>query len=758
MANPDPEARDAKATSPTCITGMVAEIHFENRLNGYVVARLEAESGQAHERIVGVMPGLSVGDTVCVRGRRTEHARYGPQLQVDSIEFRDPVSARGIQRYLASGAIEGIGEEFARRIVGEFGADTLRVLDEAPERLKEIQGLGKKRRKRILTAWEASRATRRALVFLQGHGLGAALSSRVMERYGAATVATVKENPYRLIEDIRGVGFRTADKLARELGLPIDHPARIEAGVCFAMQESAQDGHVFLPRARLIEVGGELLEQQPAAVEAAIARLVERKLLVVEDDRTYEPRLHAAEVRATAHLMRLVAAPRSGSAIDGPQALAAIEQEVGLALGEEQRAAVLGALEHKVSVITGGPGVGKTTILITLQRIWAAHGRRVGLCAPTGRAARRISEATGRPAHTIHRILDFEPETGTFRNHAEHPLKVDALIVDETSMIDMALFDALLDALPAHASLVMVGDADQLPSVGPGQVLRDVIDSGVLPVARLTRVYRQGEGSGIVAAAHDVLAGRVPGGRRAGPADAPGDFHFVEIDEPEKAGEMILRLCTERIPVRFGFDPVRDVQVLSPIYRGEAGVDRLNARLQAALNPLPAGAPVRPPDAPPVLRLKDKVMQLRNDYQKEVYNGDIGRVASLDAQAGTVEVHFEGHEVEYGVADEGDLTLAYACSIHKSQGSEYPAVVIALLKQHYIMLNRNLLYTAITRGKKLVVVVGSRGALRRAVETAQASTRFTHLAERLRSSARAAPTEAKSGTAAESRLPGMGPE
>ncbi len=704
---------------PERLAGMVVDVVYRKQETGYVVAELAREDQPDRARVVGVVPGLSVGDTVELEGKWELHGKYGAQFHIAACRFQDPTTLTGIERYLASGAIPGMRKGWAARLVGAFGADTLRVIDEEPKRLREIRGFGKARIRTLLEAWERGRAQRRALVFLEGLGFGHALAQRVQHRYGSDTVGLVRRDPYALVWDVVGIGFRTADRAARALGLAPDHPSRIEAGLEYALAMSAEEGHVFLPCPALRARAAELLEVEPGLVDAALARTAQRGSVVVEAERVYLAPLHEAETGAARCLGLLLDTPTGKPPIDAAAAIAWVEGQLLFRLGPDQRAALEQALGSKACVITGGPGTGKTTILVALHLIFGRKGLAVSLCAPTGRAARRMSEATGTKACTIHRLLEFNPRLGGPARNADDPLDLDGLIVDEASMVDVTLMRHLVAAVPPHARLVLVGDVDQLPSVGPGQVLRDVIDSGRVPVARLTRIYRQAEGSGIVDAANRILRGTQPKLARGSPT---GDFHFVSAEQPGKCADLILKLVTERIPARFGLDPVRDVQVLCPIYKGEAGVDRLNLRLQAALNGEREGP----------LRVGDKVMQLRNDYSKEVYNGDLGIVTEVDREARRVRVDFDGVAVVYEAKDLGDLALAYACSIHKSQGSEYPAVVIALLSQHYVMLNRNLLYTALTRGKRLAVVVGSMPALAQAVRTATAAARQSLLAQRLR--------------------------
>lgn len=713
------------------LEGTVRHTVYTNPASGFAVVRVEPDGGP-EVTAVGPLLGIRRGDRVRLTGRWVEHRRFGRQLEVSAYTPVAPSTAAGIRRLLASGRVRGIGPKLAERIVARFGLETLEVMDRDPERLLEVPGIGPATLERIRASWTEHRGLYPVLVFLHAHGLGPAIAMRIHRRYGAAAVDRVRENPYLLAEEVVGVGFLTADRLARQLGIPEDAPERLRAGIEHTLSQAAQDGHVFLPAPELLARAADLLGRPAQELEDPLARLAGEGRVVVEDEggerRVYPPRLHAAEASVARDLRRLL---RSSPAPepDPQRAVERFERSARIELADAQRRALLAALTAPVVVITGGPGTGKTTLVRGLVEIAGCRRRRLELAAPTGRAAQRLAEATGHPARTIHRLLEFSPADRAFARHRQRPLEADVLVVDEVSMLDVELAAALLAAVRSGCRLVLVGDADQLPSVGPGQVLGDLVASGAVPVVRLDRVFRQGERSGIVENAHRINRGEMPVGVGDGQL---GDFYIVERRDPAPAADTVVRLVAERIPARFRLDPVRDVQVLTPMHRGELGVAGLNRRLQERLNPAGDALPVGPRG----LRAGDKVMQTRNDYDLGVFNGDLGTVVGADPEAGTLAVRFDDRLVEYPPEAQEDLALAYACTIHKAQGSEYPAVVVVLHDQHWIMLQRNLLYTAVTRARRLVVIVGTRRAVARAVRTADQRRRHTRLAERLAGSGR----------------------
>ena len=710
------------------LTGQLDRITFHNPENGYTIAQLTPEGGGRPVTLVGSMASPSEGETVEVEGEWTTHPRYGRQLQVNVCRPVYPTSEEGIERYLASGLLPGIGPVTARRIVEQFGEHTLEVIDQNPKKLLRISGLGRKRVARISEAWKDQRQIRDVMVFLQAHGVGTGQAVRIYRQYGDEAIDVVRANPYRLERDIRGMGFLTADKIASQLGMASEAPERIAAGLRYLLNQAADDGHVFLPETEVVERGSQLLGVEAGLVPPALEALRADGGVASEDSRHYLPRLFRAEVAVAQALVRLLERTETGplepvNPLGGAEDAAPGSEKVDLSEG--QRRAVAMALEAKVMVLTGGPGTGKTTVTRSILQALEAADCTVLLCSPTGRAAKRLSEATAREARTIHRLLEFLPKEGRFRRDENEPIEADALIVDEASMIDLPLMDSLMKGLPASARLILVGDVDQLPSVGPGHVMRDIIDSGCVPVARLTQIHRQEADSQIVVNAHRVNRGELP------PVEnrRDGDFFTIEEEDPEAVAAAIEDLCSRRLPAHGGYDPVRDIQVLTPMYRGETGAVSLNQRLQQRLNP--SGRVHRIGDRE--LRVGDKVLQVRNNYDKGVFNGDLGRISYLDVEEQSLAVQFEGgNRVSYEFAELDDLMLAYAMSIHRSQGSEFPVVVLPLTTQHWVMLQRNLLYTAITRARKMLVIVGSRRALHRAVSNDLVARRFTALGDRLR--------------------------
>jgi len=711
----------------TTLTAEVERVTFENEETGFRVLRVSGVEGlPGHPgplTVVGAFAPVGPGTRVRATGELVRDPRHGEQFRADVLVPLDPSTLGGIEKYLGSGIIPGIGPGFARRIVERFGLATLQILDQDPGRLAEVPGLGARRVEGVIRAWGAKRAMADVMLLLQAHGASPGLASRIFATYGDQAASVVQRSPYRLAMDVRGVGFKTADGLARSLGIRGDHPERAQAGVLHVLETRADSGHVVTSRPDLVQQTAALLSVDAAHPDAAVGALWGQGRVVVEEDRVYLVRLHRAETQLASGISRLIRAPVA-EPLPFAAAVAEFERAAAVVLAPEQRAAIAAAALHRVVVITGGPGVGKTTIVRAILLLFRRAQLAVALAAPTGRAAKRLAEATATEASTLHRLLEVDPQTLRFQRDAGHPLEVGAVIVDELSMVDVGLAAALVEALPTSARLVAVGDADQLPSVGPGAVLRDLVASGVVPVVRLTHVFRQAAESGIVANAHRIHDGLGP----VGATDAEGDFFVITRTDPAAAAALVRELTVDRIPARFGLAAPADVQVLTPMHRGPLGTQALNQILQAALNP--RGAELTAHGQ--TLRVGDKVMQTRNDYAREVFNGDIGRVAAVDAEERSLVVCFDGRCVTYEDADLDDLVLAYATTIHKSQGSEYPAVVIPLLTTHFVMLSRNLLYTAVTRAQRVCVLVVDPRALGLALADTRRDDRATHLAERLR--------------------------
>ena len=744
------------------LTGSVERVTYYNPENGYSVLRLRPESprspGVSRDGLVtvtGNLPELTPGEHLRLQGRWSHHPQHGLQFQAEICEQSLPATVAGIRRYLGSGLVKGIGPRLAERIVARFGKDTLEVIERHPEQLQQVPDIGPKRTRLIARAWEEQKQVKEIMIFLHSYGVSTNLAVKIFKQYGEQSLPIVRSDPYRLARDIYGVGFKTADRIAQALGLPPDHPSRIEAGLVYTLNEMSDDGHVYAPQTELSERATHLLEVDPALIPAALERLaqdgrIRADQLPLEKSQVSAdspPAKAVGESQGTYHLPAIYLTPcyysetgvaqRLHNLADAlptnlsslPPAFTPLDPQ----LSAEQRLAIQNALSHPLSVLTGGPGTGKTTCIRALIAALESAHKRFALASPTGRAAKRLSEATGRPASTIHRLLGFAPGEG-FKHNAANPLPIDLLVVDEVSMLDLNLANHLLSALQPGVHLLLVGDADQLPSVGAGDVLRDVIASGIAPVTRLTTIFRQAAGSQIITNAHRINQGHMPLFPPAGDEPA-GDFYLFPAETPEQAAEWVQQVVCQRIPARFGLRPPGQVQVLAPMYRGPAGVIALNARLQAALNPPSPRMPEKSLFGQ-TFRPGDKVMQTQNNYDKEVFNGDIGAITHLHVVDQFLEVDYDGHRVRYEFSEADQIVLAYAISVHKAQGSEFPAVVIPLLTAHYLMLQRNLLYTAVTRARQLCVLVGSRRAIGLAVRNNKVAQRYTALDWRLRSDKR----------------------
>lgn len=719
-------------TGPATVEGVLDRVLFRSSGSDFLVARLTVAGRPLPCTIRGALPGVREGERIRVQGRWVEDPRYGPQIAVSSFLPVEPDTLVALERFLSNRGA-GVGQVMAKRLIEHFGTSTLDVLDHHPERLTEVPGIGRGRAERIVRDWSEHKETRDALIFLQGLELPPGLATRIQRQYGRDTVTVVRTDPFRLCGDVRGVGFLTADRVAARVGIAKDSAERLCAGLRHTLDTAREDGHCFLPETDLLDRAEALLQAPRAALREALSTLVERGALVAEmgslpdgGRAIWLVDLHRAESTVAHRLRTLLHHPGPGFSGSVPAALAAAQERAGFVLSDTQRQALAWIVERKVLVLTGGPGTGKTTLLRAGLDLLERAELRVKVAAPTGRAARRLEETTGRKASTLHKLLEWDPEAGRFTRGMDRPLTLDALVIDECSMVDVSLLSQCLLATPDSARLVLVGDADQLPSVGPGRVLADVIGSGAVPVIRLDTVFRQDQKGLINANAHELLRGRIP---RSSPM-RDGDFFVILREDPEAAAATVVQVVSERMPAAFGIDPRRDVQVLCPMRKGPCGAEALNDRLRRALNPALAAVPVgeeAPPFAP-----GDRVMQIRNDYDKDLSNGDIGLVQSVES-GGRLVVRFDsGTVAEYPRDERGDLDLAWATTIHKSQGSEYPAVVIPLMNHHWRMLQRNLLYTAITRGRRLVVLVVQQRALEQAAGAGQVEPRYTSLSKRMR--------------------------
>ena len=700
---------------------VVERITYQNAENGYSVMKVKVKGYDDLVTLVGNLLEVPAGSVLLCEGEWRVDKRYGQQFQCQTWEEVMPATAYGIEKYLGSGLVKGIGPKFAKLIVGHFGTDTIEVIETDIERLYEVPGIGKKRVEKIRESWEKQKDIKNVMLFLQGFGVSTAYAAKIYRQYGKESIDKVKENPYRLADDIWGIGFKTADSIARKMGYEMNDERRLRSGLIYTLNQLADEGHCYAEEEQLIATARQLLEADEECIHTAMTHAIETEDLMLDGTGIYLPPFYYAECGTANRLSALVHTKEVGSIFTVRFDLAKLQRETGIEYDEVQVEAIRQAIASKVMVLTGGPGTGKTTTTKAIIAALQSAGMRILLAAPTGRAAKRMSEATGMEAKTIHRLLEYNPQDGYKRND-ENPLEGDALIVDECSMIDIILMNNLTKALPTTMRLVLVGDIDQLPSVGAGNVLRDIIDSGVIPVVRLTRIFRQAQSSRIVMSAHAINRGCFPdisNGQHT-------DFFFMKQEEPEKVAETIVSLVRDRLPKAYR-QPAANIQVLTPMQRGVVGAANLNMALQQALNHNTA-ALVR---GGYTYKEGDRVMQLRNNYDKDVYNGDLGYVHSVDMEERTLTVDFDGKLVEYEVSELDELTLAYATTIHKSQGSEYPIVVMPVLMTHYVMLQRNLIYTGITRAKKICVLVGQTKALAYAIHNMKVLKRNTRLKERL---------------------------
>ncbi|MBB2944275.1 exodeoxyribonuclease V alpha subunit [Actinoplanes lutulentus] len=717
--------------SPHVLEAVLERLTYVNEDTGYTVARVATGHGSDLLTVVGALLGAQPGESLRLSGWWSSHPQYGRQFEVISYTTVLPATIQGIRRYLGSGLVKGIGPVFAERIVDHFGLETLEIIEESPDRLIEVAGLGPKRTKKITSAWAEQKAIKEVMVFLQGVGVSTSIAVRIFKKYGDASIAVVKNSPYKLASDVWGIGFKTADTIAQAVGIPHDSPERVKAGLQYTLSQATDNGHCFLPAGALMEEAAKILDVPGSLLPACLAELVEEEGVVREDDEIYLVPFHRAEQSLASSLLRLLSDKSdklpSFTGVDWTKALAWLHKRTGTDLATEQEQAVRLALTSKVAVLTGGPGCGKSFTVRSIVELAAAKQAKIVLVAPTGRAAKRLAELTGHPAATVHRLLKLQPG-GEATYDRDNPLDADLIVVDEASMLDLILANKLVKAVPPGAHLLLVGDVDQLPSVGAGEVLRDLLAADAIPRVRLTQIFRQAAQSGVVTNAHRINQGRPP------VFDGMRDFFLFPCDDTEEAAALTVDVVCNRIGRKFGLDPRRDVQVLAPMHRGPAGAGALNGLLQQHLTPGREGLPEKRVGGR-VFRVGDKVTQIRNNYDKGaagIFNGTVGVVTGLSPEEQTLTVRTDEDEViEYDFDELDELAHAYAITIHRSQGSEYPAVVIPLTTSAWMMLQRNLLYTAITRAKKLVVLVGSRRALAAAVRTVSAGRRHTALTRRL---------------------------
>jgi exodeoxyribonuclease V alpha subunit len=720
------------------LEGQIERLTYTNEETGYTVAKLKVSGYLEPITAVGNLIMPTPGGVLMMKGAWLDHPKFGRQFKVISHRMKVPSTVEGIKKYLGSGLIAGIGPVMASRIVETFGEKTLEVIEHCPEELEKVEGIGRKRVQMIKGAWDEQADIREVMIFLQGHGVSSGYATKIFKRYGQDSISILNQNPYTLATDVHGIGFQLADRIAEKLGFEKTAPVRAEAGILYLLAQSSEEGHVYYPYELLIEKCIEVLEVDREIIVEAFSRIAFEKKVLTEDINSdfeefrsnhksvYLPQFHRSETGIAYLLAGLISSLKAVRKIDVDKAIEWVQGQIRLELAQKQVEAVKRAISDKVMAITGGPGTGKTTIINAVIKIYRAVGARILLAAPTGRASKRMSEATGYPAKTIHRMLGYSFQKGGFQRNQARPLEVDVLILDEVSMVDTILMYHLLKAVPPEATVIMVGDVYQLPSVGAGSVLKDVIRSQKVPVVELKEIFRQAKKSLIIVNAHKINNGQIPELKSG--KDYLEDFYFIEQHDPEQALRTIMDLVCERIPRRFKLNPINDVQVLSPMHKGVVGTENLNKSLQDALNP----SKVHIVKGDRTFRLDDKVMQMRNNYEKEVFNGDIGRITSIDPENREVIITFDETPIPYNFFELDEVALAYAISVHKSQGSEYPAVVIPILSQHYILLQRNLIYTAVTRGKRLVVMVGSKKALAMGIKNDRIMRRYTYLCERLK--------------------------
>ena len=765
------------------LQGILERIVYESPDTGYTVGRLSARDHAELITVVGNLASINPGESLLLQGEWVDNPKYGRQFQIEKYETILPANVVGLRKYLGSGLIKGIGPKMAALIVRKFGMDTMDVIEYEPEKLARVPGIGRKRIEMIKEAWEAQREIKNVMIFLQSHDVSTAHAAKIYKTYENEAIPIVTENPYRLADDIYGIGFVTADTIAQKLGIDKDAPQRVQAGIKYVLSQKADEGHVFQRKAELIEACQTMLEQEPEAIEQGIRALVDIEEIVnpgftnltssdtqvtigetsdnydISDQQSadshsaiYLAPFYYAELGVANQFSRLLANQEQNPVLLPPNTtlfLTQLENQMDLHFAPQQRKAILTAMTTRAMILTGGPGTGKTTTVVGMIRLFEAQGKHITLTAPTGRAAKRLSETTSREAKTIHRLLEFSPKINNFQRNRQNPLDTHVVIVDETSMVDLVLMNRLMQAIRPSTTVILIGDVDQLPSVGAGNVLKALIDSQKIPLIQLTEIFRQAQESMIVTNAHRINKGDFP--ELTGDTDR--NFFFIEAEDPEIITEMICSLISERLPSHYNYHPIDDIQLLCPMRRGVLGTENLNKRLQEVLNPQyapPVNHPLvkthfstrtdnqtsnfgNPSATAGGFRVGDKVMQIRNNYDYDVFNGDIGRVVAIETLDKKVHIQYPDKQVVYDTADLGELVLAYATTIHKAQGSEYPAVVIPLHTQHYLMLQRNLLYTGITRAKERVVIVGTKKALAICIRNNRVMQRNSYLAERLNS-------------------------
>ena len=726
------------------LTGQIERITYTNEETGYTIAKLKVQDQWDLVTIVGNIPSPSPGEILGLKGEWVHHPKYGDQFKIHSYHTTVPATVYGIRRYLGSGLIKGLGPKMADRIVNKFGEKTLDIIEHQMQRLEKVEGIGAKRIALIQQAWKDQKKIREVMLFLQSHGVSTGYATKIYKTYHNRSIAIVQQNPYRLCMDIFGIGFVIADRIAEKLGFPKNSELRAEAGIIYVLNGLSDDGHVYYPYDLLVDKCKEVLEVDSETIQAALDRLFGENRIVIEDlnealetfekprsKAVYLKKYHVCETGITARIKMLLQSPPAAPPIDVAKEMDRVQEHFAIRLAANQVSAIKSAIENKVTIITGGPGTGKTTIIHAILKIMLRYKLRVMMAAPTGRAAKRMQETTGQEAKTIHRLLDFSMQKGGFQKNETSPLDCNALIIDEASMIDTHLMYYLLKAVLVQTTIILVGDVNQLPSVGPGRVLEDMIQSRQIPVVSLTEIFRQAKASRIITNAHRINQGDFPIVDLPADPDAKTDFYFIEQKEPERVLQTIIELVARRIPASFGFEPIHDIQVLTPMHKGIVGAENLNSSLQNALNPGEESVS----RGSSSFRIHDKVMQIKNNYDKLVFNGDIGRIEKVHPENQTVLISFDRRNILYDFSELNEIILAYAISVHKSQGSEYPAVVLPILTQHYILLQRNLIYTAVTRGKYLVVVVGTRKALHMGINNSKTKKRFTYLKQRLRDKA-----------------------